>query len=169
MDSNRKECTDLKRQHTFIACVLIGIGFFYLLKQLNIDLLHDFYGWPTILMIIGIAFLINSSVNKDYSNIFTGTFLLGLGIHFHGLNHYSFWLDHWSVFVLLVGVSLIIRSIWTKYGFISGFIITVISLLILFNNQLADKYHWTTEVINVVQKFWPVIFIILGIYLLKRK
>src|SRR5699024_10160508 len=169
MDSNRKECTDLKRQHTFIACVLIGIGFFYLLKQLNIDLLHDFYGWPTILMIIGIAFLINSIVNKDYSNIFTGTFLLGLGIHFHGLHHYSFWLEHWSVFTLLVGISLIIRSVWTKNGFMSGLVFTVISSLLLFNNQLVEKYHWSGEVIDWVYRLWPVVFIILGIYLLKRK
>ncbi|HLQ72269.1 MAG TPA: DUF5668 domain-containing protein [Bacillota bacterium] len=159
----------MKRQHTFIACVLIGIGLFYLLKQLNIDLLHGFYGWPTILMIIGIAFLINSIMNKDYSNIFTGTFLLGLGIHFHGLHHYTFWLEHWSVFTLLIGISLITRSIWTKNGFMSGLVFTVISGLLLFNNQLGEMYHWSAEVIDWVYRLWPVVFIILGIYLLKRK
>jgi len=120
-------------------------------------------------MIIGVAFLINSFVNKDYQNIFTGSFLLGLGIHFHGLHHYSFWLDHWSVFILLVGVSLLVRSIWTKSGFVFAFIITLIALFMLFNNEIAQKYQWSSDLIDWIQKFWPVIFIILGIYLLRRK
>lgn len=159
----------MRRQHTFIAFLLIGLGIFYLLKQLDLPVLHDFYGWPTILMIIGLAFLMNSFINKDYQNIFTGTFLLGLGIHFHGLHHYAFWLEHWSVFVLLVGISLLTRSIWTKNGFISAVTITLFALFMLFNDQVAKKYEWTADLMDWIQKFWPIIFIILGIYLLRRK
>lgn len=165
----RKGRNALRRQHTFIAYLLIGIGLFYLLKQIDIPILHDFYGWPTILMIIGVAFLLHSFTNKDYQHLFTGTFMLGLGIHFHGLHHYSFWVEHWSIYILLIGVALIVRSIWTKSGFIFAFSITLIALFLLFNDQIAKKYDWSATIMDWIQIFWPVIFIVLGFYLLKRK
>lgn len=159
----------MRKQHTFIAYLLIGIGLFYLLKQLDIEMFDDFYGWPTILMILGVVFLLHSFANKDYQNIFTGVFLLGLGIHFHGLQHYSFWFDHWAVYVLLIGVALILRSIWTKSGFVPAFIITLLALFMLFNDRIAEKYHWSADLVAWSEKLWPVIFIIFGIFLLRRK
>ena len=83
----------MKKQHILSAYILIGLGVYFLIRQLELTLFANFYSWPTFLIIIGIAFLIYSYTTKEYNNIFTGVLLLGLGIHFHGLENYDFWFD----------------------------------------------------------------------------
>src|SRR5699024_1106171 len=106
----------MEKQNTFVGYLLIGIGVFFLFKHLKIPIVTDFYSWPTLLMMIGILFLIQSSKTKHSNYLFTGTLLLGLGIHFHGVKHYSFWIDHWAVYVFLVGIAYIVQSLKTKKG-----------------------------------------------------
>src|SRR5690625_6389342 len=86
----------MKKQNIFIAYILIGFGVYFLIKQLNLTLFENFYSWPSFLIIIGIAFLIHSYSFLEYSNIFTGVFLLGLGIHFLGLENYDRSEEHTS-------------------------------------------------------------------------
>lgn len=68
-----------------MAFLLIGIGLFFLLRELRLPILTDFYSWPTLLILIGTAFLIYAFSSRDFKNLFPGVILLGLGIHFHGL------------------------------------------------------------------------------------
>src|SRR5699024_1368248 len=131
-----------RKQNAFAAYILIGIGAYFLLKQMKIPILTDFYSWPTLLIIIGIALLIHSYKARDFQHLFTGTVLFGLGIHFHGLKHYSFWINHWAVYLLIVGAGFLIRSLKTKEGLIPGVILSGVSLILIFSVQLPDWFHW---------------------------
>lgn len=159
----------MKKQNSFAAYILIGIGVYFLLKELKIPIITDFYSWPTLLIIIGIALLIHSYSSKDYQHLFSGTVVLGLGIHFHGLEHYSFWIDHWAVYLLIVGVAFIIRALRTKKGFIIGIILTGLAILLIFSVQLPGWTGWIYDVTAAIEDFWPVILIVIGIYWLKKK
>src|SRR5699024_9441316 len=110
----------MKKQNSFIAYILIGIGIYFLIRQLNLTLFENFYSWPTFLIIIGISYLIHSYSVKEYESIFTGILLLGLGIHFHGLENYSFWFDHWSAYALIVGIAFLVRFFYTRRGLIQA-------------------------------------------------
>lgn len=159
----------MKKQHIFIAYVLIGLGVYFLAEQLQLSLFEKFYSWPTFLMIFGIAFLIYSYTTKDYYHLFTGTLLLGLGIHFHGMMYYTFWYDHWAMYPLIVGISFFIRYLRTKNGLIISIIFIGFSLFIIFSNNVPSWLKWVNYVSDFVQTFWPVVLIICGIYILKRK
>ncbi|WP_342447717.1 LiaI-LiaF-like domain-containing protein [Lentibacillus salicampi] len=159
----------LKRQHSFAAYILIGIGVYFLLRELKIPIITDFYSWPTLLIIIGIALLIHSYTARDYQHLLSGTIVLGLGIHFHGLNHYTFWIDHWAVYPLMVGIAFIIRGLRTKSGIFTGIIISAISIFLIFSVQLPAAFGWVYDVTSLLERFWPIILIIIGIYWLKRK
>lgn len=159
----------MKKQNSFAAYVLIGIGVYFLIKQLDLPLFQNFYSWPTFLIIIGIAFLIHSYSTKEYNNIFTGVLLLGLGIHFHGLENYSFWFNHWSAYALIAGVAFWVRFLKTKSGFIPGSILIGISLLMIFSVTLPEWFQWIYGVAEFLETFWPVALIVLGIYLLRFK
>jgi len=159
----------MKKQHVFSAYVLIGIGVYFLIKQLDLALFSNFYSWPTFLMIIGIAFLLHSYNFKIYQNIFVGVLLLGLGIHFHGLEVYSFWFDHWSAYALIVGIAFFIRYLKTKTGFIPASVLIGVSLLMIFSVSLPEWFQWIYGVIDFLETFWPVALIVIGVYLLRFK
>jgi len=120
-------------------------------------------------MITGIALLLHSFSTKDYQHLFGGTFIAGLGIHFHGAQHVLNWPDHWAVYPLLVGIALLIRSFWTKRQLIIGIILTGITAFIIFSERIPEWLHWIDYPTDVMNRFWPIILILLGFYLLKRK
>ena len=159
----------MKKQHAFTAYILIGIGVYFLIKQLDLEVFNNFYSWPTFLIIIGIAFLIHSYSEREYQNIFTGVLLLGLGIHFHGLENYSFWFDHWSAYALIVGVAFLARFLKTKTGLIPASVLIGISLLMIFSVTLPEWFHWIYGVAEFLETFWPVALIAIGVYLLRFK
>ncbi|SET69731.1 hypothetical protein SAMN05216389_12137 [Oceanobacillus limi] len=159
----------MKKSNPFIGYLLVGFGLYFLLKQLKVPIFTDFYSWPTLLIIIGIAFLIYSYRSKDYQNLFTGTLLLGLGIHFHGLEHYRFWIDHWAVYPLIVGIAFLIRYVKTKQGLLTSIILIGISVIMIFSIQLPSTFHWIYPIIQFLETYWPIALIIVGVYVLKKK
>ncbi|CDQ39418.1 MULTISPECIES: LiaI-LiaF-like domain-containing protein [Virgibacillus] len=159
----------MKKQHTLAAYLLIGIGIFFLLQQLKIPIFSNFYSWQTIIILIGLVLLIHSYATKNYHNLFSGTIVLGLGIHFYGLSYYSFWIDHWAMYVLIVGIAFIIRFLQTKEGLLPGILLIGFAIIMLFSIQLPVWLNWIYVIIDFMERFWPIIFIVLGLYLLKRK
>ncbi|GAB3797137.1 LiaI-LiaF-like domain-containing protein [Virgibacillus kimchii] len=158
----------MKKQQSIGAYILIGIGVFFLLRQLKVPILTNFYSWQTIVIIIGLAFLIHSYKTKSYQNIFSGIVLLGIGIHFHGLEHYTFWIDHWAVYILIIGMAFLIRSTKTKDSFLIGILLSGLAVLLLFPFNLPDWLSWIYIVFELVERYWAIILIIIGIYLLRR-
>lgn len=159
----------MKRQNSFAAYILIGIGVYFLLRELRIPIITDFYSWPTFLIIIGLALLIHSYTKKDYQHLLSGTIVLGLGIHFHGIKYYQFWIDHWAVYPMIVGIAFIVRALRTKNGFLTGLILTGLSIFFMFSVRLPPAFNWIYDVTAFLEKLWPVILIGIGIYWLKRK
>ena len=158
----------MKKQHSFGAYILIGIGIFFLLRQLKVPIFTNFYSWQTIVIIIGLALLIHSYKSKNYQNVFSGVVILGIGIHFHGLEHYSFWIDHWAVYILIIGIAFLIKYMKTKNGFLYGIILTGLALLLLFPINLPNWLNWIYILLDFVERFWAIILIVAGIYLLRR-
>ncbi|WP_407272639.1 LiaI-LiaF-like domain-containing protein [Radiobacillus sp. PE A8.2] len=159
----------MKKQNAFIGYLLVGIGIYFLLRQLQFPILTNFYSWPTLLIIIGLAFLLHSYIANDYKNLFPGVIVLGLGIHFHGLNHYGFWVDHWGVYPFIIAIAFLLRFQKTKNGLVPGLILLVISLFAIFSTNKPSWFRWVDQVIGVLENFWPVVLIVLGAYLLFRK
>ncbi|WP_174613955.1 LiaI-LiaF-like domain-containing protein [Virgibacillus ihumii] len=159
----------MKKRNTFAAYLLIGVGIYFLLRKLEIPIITDFYSWPTLLIIIGIALLLYSYTANDYQHLFSGTLILGIGVHFHGVTHYNFWIDHWAVYLLIVGIAFIVRAIRTKKGFLLGIVLIGLAILFIFSIQLPGMFDWVYEVADLLETFWPIFLIGLGIYWLKRK
>ncbi|WP_309228282.1 LiaI-LiaF-like domain-containing protein [Virgibacillus saliphilus] len=67
----------MKKRNSLAAYILIGIGLFFLLRQLKIPILTDFYSLPTLLIIIGVSLLLYSYTKKKYQLLFVGTIILG--------------------------------------------------------------------------------------------
>ncbi|GIO21771.1 LiaI-LiaF-like domain-containing protein [Oceanobacillus sp. J11TS1] len=159
----------MRKKHSLLAYLCIGIGIFLLLRELRIPFFVDFYSWQSLLIVIGLGIIIHSYTTKTYQNLFIGTALFGIGIHLHGIKHYSFWVDDWSVYLIIVGLSFIIRYTKTKKGFFSGLVFILLGMLFLFSEQLSIYTDWLAPIVVFFERFWPILLILLGIIILKRK
>ncbi len=162
------EGNKMKRQSVFPGILFIGVGLFFLLHQFNIPYVDQLVRWPSILVILGFAFLLQSYMNKDYGSLFPGTLLLLLGIHFHMLFFLSTWPSHWSMYTCIVGLSFLhVYAKTKKDGLLPGIILLVISALGFFSGGVVT---WFQSITDMLERFWPLFLIALGIYLLfKRK
>lgn len=158
----------MKKYPIWFAYSLIGFGLFLLFKS-HIPLLSDIDIWPAILMIIGLACLIDSFLANNPQYLMAGTILLGLGIHFHSMEKYSFWPDHWSVYMMIFGIAFIVRSIKTKQGFLIGIGVIILSSMIIMSIMIPHQLKWVYAVIEQLETLWPFFLIILGIYFLTKK
>lgn len=159
----------MKKKHSLIAYLCIAIGIYFLLKELKLPFLTDFYSWQTLLMIIGLGILIHSYTTRAFTNLFAGTLLLGVGIHLHGVKHYDFWLEHWAVYLIIIGLALLVRYSKTKKGLLAGISFIVVGLIFIFSNQLSFYTEWINPIIHLFERFWPIVLILIGFYLLRRK
>lgn len=156
----------MKKQSVFPGIVLIGIGLYFLLDQLHFTALQAFYSWPTLLVIIGVAFLAQAYTSRDYQNILPGVILTGIGVHFHLISLLDIWPDHWAMFTLIIGVAFLLRYQQTKTGLLPGLLLLVLSIVTLFYQEVVGWLSWVGSVVQLVEKYWPVVLIAAGVYLL---
>jgi uncharacterized membrane protein YwaF len=156
----------MKKQGVFPGIVLIGIGAYFLLDQFEISAFKMFYSWPTILIIIGVAFLAQAYTSRDYQNILPGFILLGIGAHFHLKNIVFFWPDHWAVFTMIIGIAFLLRYQQTKTGLPVALILLLLSIIALFYQEVIGWLGWIGSVVQFVETYWAVGLIIAGVYLL---
>src|SRR5699024_12660446 len=96
--------------------------------------------------------------------IFTGVLLLGLGIHFHGVENYDFWIDHWSMYTLIAGIAFIIRYLQTHRGLIPGLILIGISIILIFSVTLPNAFKWFYGVSEFLFSFFLIILFVICFY-----
>lgn len=158
----------MKKQNALFAYILIGIGLFFLFRELRLPIFTDFYSWQTLLIIIGAAILIHSYRSKSYENIFIGVLIFGVGIHLHGVENYSFWINHWAVYLVIIGLAFLLRAMKTKSGLLTGVIFLAIGVLLIYSQKFSAYFSWIYDIFALLDKFWPIVLIIVGIILLRK-
>ncbi|WP_338451453.1 DUF5668 domain-containing protein [Niallia oryzisoli] len=161
----------MKNARIFPGIILIGFGIFFFLQQANLPLFAEFMTWPTLLMIVGIAFLCQGYGGNDYEAILPGVILTGFGFHFHVVNRLSLWPDALGVFILIIALGFLLRYQKTRNGLFQGVLFLALAGLLLFYNQVMSWFGLLENNITTFSKFWPVALILVGVYLLffKRK
>src|SRR5699024_4731800 len=106
---------------------------------------------------------------NEFQHIFTGTLLIGLGIHFRGLEQYDFWLDHWSVFSLMVGLALLMRLFKTKRGRVLTCILFWTPLIMICSSSRPGWFDWRYDVAYSLETLWPLAQVVRRLYYLRFK
>lgn len=156
----------MKKQGVFPGIILIGIGLYFLLDQLHISALKNFYSWPTLLIVIGIAFLAHAYTSREYQSIIPGVILLGIGAHLHLRVMLLFWPNHWAMFTLIIGLAYLLRYQQTKNGLVQGLLLLVLSIIALFYHEVIGWLGWIGSLVGMIEDYWPYGLIAVGLYLL---
>ncbi|GMB07441.1 LiaI-LiaF-like domain-containing protein [Thermolongibacillus altinsuensis] len=154
----------MKKRGIFSGILLTGFGLYFLFERLSLfPMLHT---WPTLLLIIGIALLGQAYIGKEYANILAGIVLVGLGSHFHLITLFPAWPNDISMFVLIIAIGLLFQYQKTKQALLPTILFFLLAAAFLFSNQLKNATNLFTTGIESLLNFWPLAFIVLGLYLL---
>lgn len=156
----------MKNQRFFPGIILIGFGAYFYLEQSNIPVLQPYFTWPSLLIIIGIAFLFQGYGAKEYHAILPGVILTGFGLHFHIVNRLEIWPDHIGIFILILALGLLLQHQKTGSGLFQGLLFLLLSILLLFYDRVIVWLGSLENGVSNVWKFWPVILIFIGGYFL---
>jgi hypothetical protein len=159
----------LKNQRIFPGIILIGFGAYFFLQQTQINLFKEFYTWPTLLIIVGVAFLGQAYLAKDFEAILPGVILLGFGVHFHVVNKFAIWPDHIGAFILIIALGFLLRYQKLGTGLFQGLLFLVLAGLLLFYDKIVSWLGLIENSVSLAWKFWPAVLILVGIYLLFKK
>ncbi|WP_100373664.1 LiaI-LiaF-like domain-containing protein [Bacillus sp. FJAT-45037] len=158
----------MRKQRIFPGVLLIGLGIYLIMSQYSFPLQEQLTSWPSILVIIGISFFVQSTLSKDPSTLFPGAMLTGLGIHFHGQALVPSWPSSWAMYTLIVGLSFLLLYVRTKKeGLFPAMILLLISAIGI---SSVDPLDWFEPTSSVLFDFWPILLIVIGfILIIKRK
>jgi hypothetical protein len=160
----------MKNQRVFPGIILIGFGAILFLQQSGFTALQTFYSWPTLLIIVGVAFLGQGYSAKDNEAILPGAIISGLGLHFHFAGKISIWPNNTiGMLVLFISIGFFLRFQKANNGLFQAFLFLVLALLLLFYDKAAEYFGLLQNGLSFAWKFWPAIIILVGIYLLFRK
>nr|WP_263325532.1 DUF5668 domain-containing protein [Neobacillus sp. Marseille-Q6967] len=160
----------MKNQRIFPGIILIGLGTYLFLQQSGFTALQTFYSWPTLLIIVGIAFLAQGYSAHDHEAILPGVIFAGFGLHFHLTGKAAFWpANTIGMLVLFISIGFFLRFQKTKNGLFQAFLFLVLAFLILFYDKFIGYLSFLQNGIDLVWKFWPAIIILIGIYFLFLK
>lgn len=156
----------MKSQKLFSGIILIGFGLYFLLKEFNIQFFADFYTWPTLLIIVGIAFLIQGYRGNDYSNILPGVIFTGFGLHFHLVNKLDIWPDHIGTFILIIALGFLLQNQKSGQGIVNGMLFLLLAILLLFYQDIIQSLGFLKLEDNTVSIIIPILFLLTGSYYL---
>jgi hypothetical protein len=159
----------MKGQRLFPGMILIGFGIYFYLQQSNVSIFREFYTWPTLLIIVGTAFLAQGYKGKDYESILPGTILAGFGLHFHVTKVAAVWPDHIGIFILIISLGFLLRHQKTGNGLFQGILFLILAIILLFYDKVLLWLGFLQEGVNVIRDFWPLIIVLIGVYLLMKR
>ncbi|PLR75482.1 hypothetical protein CU633_20720 [Bacillus sp. V3-13] len=156
----------MKNQRIFPGIILIGFGVYFYLQQSQFTLFQEFYTWPTLLMIVGIAFLGQGYGARDYEAILPGVILVGFGLHFHVVNRLEIWPDHIGTFILVIALGFLLRYQKAGNGLFQGFLFLALAALLMFYDKIARWFGLLENSVSLAWRFWPAVLVLIGVYML---
>lgn len=159
----------MKSNSIFAGVILIGFGIYFFLSQTKIQFFEGFYSWPTLLCIVGIAFLLQAYKAKNNESILPGIIFFGFGIHFHIVQTFKLWSNEIGVFILIIALGSLLQASKTKNGMLPGILLLVVSLFLLFNEKIVSWIGLVGTDVGSSFSLWPFLLVGLGVILLFLK
>ncbi|WP_066365865.1 LiaI-LiaF-like domain-containing protein [Neobacillus fumarioli] len=160
----------MKNQRIFPGIILIGFGSYIFLQQSGIIIFQSFFTWPTLLIIVGLAFLGQAYMAGDYEAILPGVIMSGFGVHFLVVGHIAIWPKNTiGMLIFIISIGFFLRSQKTKKGISQAFLFLILAVLLLFYEKFYRYFGFLKLGVTQIFQYWPALFILIGIYFLLKK
>ncbi|OCA91281.1 hypothetical protein A8F94_05320 [Bacillus sp. FJAT-27225] len=156
----------MRNQQLFPGVILVGFGLYFFLEQSGFTALKQYYTWPTLLVIVGVAFLCQGYMARDHDAILPGIILAGFGLHFHVAGKVAFWPNHIGTFVAIIALGFLLQYQKTGKGLLNGLLFLVVATLLLFTDKVGIWLNVVESSVSLIWKFWPVLMVVIGAWML---
>lgn len=152
-----------------IGFLLVITGILLLIKELyQKSFTSLFLTWEMLLFVtgVGVVFYAFNKMNRHF--FLGGAILAGMGIHLWGMNQFHNWPDHWSWFLMIIGLAFLLRA----YVYKERFSITVGVLLLLtalFAWPGIQEIPVLSPITGPLHTYWSTFLILLGILVIFKK
>ncbi len=146
--------------------LLLGFGTYFFLKELNISAINPYLTWPTILIILGLAFFVQAYKGRDYVLILPAVIMFGFGVHFHIIGRLDVWPDHIAVLLLIIALGFILQYQKTGQGLVLGIFFLLFAIILLFYSKLGTMLGFIESGAASIFSYWPLLLLVFGVYYL---
>lgn len=155
----------MRRQSVIAGIILILLGLFFLLRQMDVAYFDQISIWPLILIALGLFFIFTSIFDyRRDGGMFPGVILFGIGFHFLGNELFpEYWPNHWAVYTYIVSIAFFAQFFLTrqKANLVPAFVLLAVSL---FSTVWSD--YWRDIPWEYV---WPALLIVGGLIIIFRR
>jgi hypothetical protein len=156
----------MKKQTVFFGIMFVGFSLFLLMNRFSFPLMEKLHSWPSLLLLVGIAMIVQAYKAYDFQQLLPGMLLLTLGIHFHAVSLFSFWPKHIGMVLFMIALSFLLSSRKNQSSLLQGIFLLSFSMVMMFSDRLQTLTALLEQHFNYVWKFWPLLLLIIGLYLL---
>ncbi|NJP36732.1 LiaF transmembrane domain-containing protein [Alkalicoccus luteus] len=156
----------MKSTYALPGLIMLVIGLYFLIDELgwSIPYVELLLTWQSILLGIGLVLMWQGFSNRDDQRLFSGSILAGLGVLFHGVHTLGLWGYEWPYFTLVIGTAFILKYVFGRRdGLGTGLILLAVTAAAIFSARLMPAVE---NQLGGLLTYWPVIFILLGVYFL---
>lgn len=154
--------------------LLIALGVYLLLQQLNIGIPGWDAMWPVLPFAAGIAFLVNYILgpHRDSGHVFLGTAatLVGLAFSFITLGplEYTDLSTWWPVFVLIGAIAFLAQWTAAKFRDWGALFLGLVALVVGGAGLAVTLELFGPQTRNLLPNLWPALLILGGLMMLLR-
>ena len=157
------------REFRYFTCtILIGFGFFYLLRSIDFTLFQPYYSWATLSILLGLAFLLQSRFGGQAEFLLPGVIFTGYGLHQYIAGKLEYWPGEQVIIFLLIGLGLLLIYLKKGIGKGAGIRFLALSVLLIFYAQILS-FLVVSNYADTFSTYWPAALILAGLFILYKK
>lgn len=155
-------------QKKAIGFVLILAGGLLLIAETGWATISTMITWPFLLFLLGTLLVFVSFLQKQGSLTVIGGVIAAIGLSVWGFRYVPDWPKHWSILVLLIGIVIFLQYMQNKNN-MTLIIAVVLSLCGFFANPAVGEIALFAPIANVLNTYWPVLIVGLGLIFILKK
>ncbi|MFS0654667.1 hypothetical protein [Bacillus sp. 179-C3.3 HS] len=161
----------MKKKSILLPLTLLCVALYAILSGDQFDIWKNQEKWYTLVLLFGLAFLYQGKKEQDHSHVFIGMLMTGLSLHFILQPIWDHWPDTFTMIVLVVGLSLFMKSTQKKEYRVESVVLIAVGLFLYFFQQITKQLSALSIPTSGFELYWPYVLVAISLLLLflKRK
>jgi hypothetical protein len=155
-------------QNRVIGFFLVLMGAILLIVETDWAKLTSFLSWSFFSFIVGIFLIFISYLQKQSHLTLIGGIFATIGITVWGFQNVDLWPKHWSIIVMMLGVTLMLQYILNQNN-----ITLVIGIVMLLSGVFAwpglKEVTYLAPIATISNVYWPIFIVGLGAVFIVKK
>jgi hypothetical protein len=165
----------LNKHQSIISYLLIFLVFLIVLKIANIINIHNVELLGYVFIFLGLSYVFNSFGNRRKWILFTSTVIFLVGLVLFTISNFE--IQHISKLIIpsslmIIGIGLLMTYIngdQVSYVFVLSLLFIAAGIIIIIMYGGITFRSFISSFIEVTEKYWPVLLVFAGVFLLFRK